>query len=212
MDHQLQSPLFSLPAELRNAIHALVLTTETNPDGSISLETSQPPSPNLSLTCPKAHQDFHSMYQAACRTYYHERTFAINTAAMQRDPLENTAGRLAAARHIRTFRLDFDHLFITPATVHISVGRYGTWEARVTLPRTIVLDGVKRGTAPLIAHMADTATNIVSQLEGLAIYDFMVWDKIFDAGRWRRAFTYDGLAILVNIFVRSFYSRQNGRE
>lgn len=79
----------------------------------------------------------------------------------------------------------------------------------MTLPPTIVLDGVERGTAPLIAHMADTATSIVSQLEGLAIYDFMVWDKIFDAGRWRRAFTYDGLAILVNIFTRSFYSRRN---
>lgn len=206
MDAQDQSRFFSLAAELRNKIYALALSTEASDDGNIAFETSEPPSHNLSLTCRKAFREFHGMYEAASRSYYHDHTFTIDVASMQSG---NPQSGRAVPRQIRSFRLDFDHLYIVPATVHLDVAQHGNWQARVVMPETVMLEGVERSTAPLNAHMADTAAYIINQLESLCIYDFLVWEKVQEHGRYMKGFTHEGLAILVRIFMRTFASRRS---
>lgn len=69
MNDQRPCKFFKLPPELRNSIHELAFSYETNDDRSINLRDAIPPEKDLVMACQMVYQECRDMYKAASRKY-----------------------------------------------------------------------------------------------------------------------------------------------
>lgn len=99
-------PIKTIPAEMRNRIYELVLTSQSESTAKVELLEAEPPSKALLLTCRQFYEEAKQMHQVQCREYWSSTSVDISLPVMEhtygmmiedvRDRLENVDKRRIA--------------------------------------------------------------------------------------------------------------------